>query len=67
MEIEEMELDKEWCASMAILIKSWWNNLHTINCQPKAPECERATLFIPQIMWIVVYQNLRGYKASGCK
>jgi len=67
MEIEGKELDKEWWRSRAIFTKNWWNDLHAVNCRPKARECDRATSFHTQITLIAVDQKVRGNKTPGCK
>jgi len=67
MEIEEKELDQEWCDSQAILIKNWWPGLHAANCWPKALERDVAMSFIAHVTQEVVNQIVRGDKASGCK
>jgi len=42
-------------------------NLHAINCGSKAPECNRATLSIAQIVCQVVVQEFSGNQAFGWK
>jgi len=67
MEIEEKELDHEWCDSQALLIKNQWPGLHAAHCRPKALERDVGTSFIPHVTQEVVNQIARGDKSLGCK
>jgi len=67
MEIKKTELHKELKGSRAIITKNKWNDLHAINCRPKAQEYDTATSFLTQISWIQVEQTLRANNAPGYK
>jgi len=66
MEIEEKELDQEWCDSQEILIKNWWPGMHAAVCWPNALERDVATSFIAHVTQEGGNQIVRGDKASGC-
>jgi hypothetical protein len=49
------------------IYKSWGNDLHSVNCRPKAWEYDTATSCPTWIADIAGDQNLRGNKTPGCK
>jgi len=53
--------------SRATFTNNQCNDIHALNCRPKAQDCDRAMSSLTQQMWIDYNQKLRGHKAPGCK
>jgi len=67
MEMEENELDTEWCGRRAIYIKNYWMDNYAVHCQLKALEHLGLTLCIIQMRCIVGSPKLRGLEVFECK
>jgi len=66
MDIEEKELDQESWGRRAIYIKNRGIDLCAVNCPLKALKCDGPTLFISQIIGMVVDYKLKDFETFGC-